>query len=83
MLLTRRLATLRSEQRQADVAGLLVLGGAFVAAWLPACTASCAAPVGWRTRSGGFRRVRSSCKRRLRLQDPIFVLDAGRRCGME
>ncbi len=28
--LTRRLATLRSEQQQADVAGLLVLGGAFV-----------------------------------------------------
>src|SRR5260370_18346573 len=30
MMLTRPLATLRSEQQQADVAGLLVLGGAFV-----------------------------------------------------
>ena len=30
LLLARRLASLRSEQEQADVAGLLVLGGAFV-----------------------------------------------------
>ena len=76
LLLTRRLDTLRSEQQQADIAGLLVLGGAFV----------CLVAGMWII-VGGARRLEQaqaqlSARTRLlqetleTLRSPIFVLDA-------
>jgi signal transduction histidine kinase/CheY-like chemotaxis protein len=76
MLLTRRLATLRSEQQQADVAGLLVLGGAFVC-----LVAGMYIIVRGAGRLEDAQRQLSARSQLLQatletLQDPIFVLDA-------
>src|SRR5258707_4632772 len=76
MLLTRRLATLRSEQQQADVAGLLVLGGAFVC-----LVAGMYIIVRGAGRLEDAQRQLSARSHLLQatletLQDPIFVLDA-------
>jgi signal transduction histidine kinase/DNA-binding response OmpR family regulator len=74
--LTRRLATLRSEQQQADVAGLLVLGGAFVC-----LIAGMYIIVRGARRLEDAQRQLSARSQLLQatletLQDPIFVLDA-------
>ncbi len=76
LLLTRRLAMLRSEQEQADVAGLLVLGGAFL----------CLIAGMYIIVRGAERleeiQLRLSARSQLlqatleTLRDPIFVLDA-------
>ena len=74
--LTRRLATLRSEQQQADVAGLLVLGGAFVC-----LIAGMYIIVRGAGRLEDAQRQLSARSHLLQatletLQDPIFVVDA-------
>ncbi len=74
--LARRLATLRSEQQQADVAGLLVLGGAFVC-----LIAGMLVIVRGAGRLEDAQRLLSARSHLLQatletLQDPIFVLDA-------
>jgi len=76
LLLTRRLAALRSEQQQADVAGLLVLGGAFVC-----LIAGMYIIVRGAGRLEDTQRQLSARSHLLQatletLQDPIFVLDA-------
>ena len=74
--LARRIATLRSEQQQADVAGLLVLGGAFVC-----LVAGMYVIVRGAGRLEDAQRQLSARSKLLQatletLQDPIFVLDA-------
>lgn len=77
LLLARRLATLRSEQDKADIAGLLVMGGAFI------CLI-----VGIIIIVGGAGRLERAQRELLArssllkttlesLRDPIFVIDAG------
>jgi signal transduction histidine kinase/DNA-binding response OmpR family regulator/CHASE3 domain sensor protein len=74
--LARRLASLRSEQQQADLAGLLVLGGAFVC-----LIAGMYVIVRGAGRLEEAQHQLSARSRLLQttletLQDPIFVLDA-------
>ena len=77
LLLTRRLATLRSEQEQSDVAGLLVLGGAFVCL----IVGMYIVVRGAGRLEDAQRQLSASARDLLQatletLQDPIFVLDA-------
>ena len=74
--LARRLATLRSEQQQADIAGLLVVGGAFVC--LVAGMYIIVRGAGRLEEIQGQLSARSQLLQATleTLQDPIFVLDA-------
>lgn len=74
--LSRRLAMLRSEQDQADLAGLLVLGGAFVCliAGMVIIVRSSERLERVRTELSAHSRLLHAALETLR--DPIFVLDA-------
>ncbi len=78
LLLARRLAALRSEQDQSDIAGLLVLAGAFLCLFIGmyivirgARPPGDAASFALADRSHLLQSTLES------LQDPIFVIDAG------
>jgi signal transduction histidine kinase/DNA-binding response OmpR family regulator len=76
LLLARRLATLRSEQDKSDIAGLLVMGGAFVC-----LIAGIVIIVSGAGRLERAQRELIARSRLLKttlesLQDPIFVIDA-------
>jgi signal transduction histidine kinase/DNA-binding response OmpR family regulator len=76
LLLARRLATLRSEQDKSDIAGLLVMGGAFVS--LIAGMVIIVSGAGRLERAQRELIARSDLLKATleSLQDPIFVIDA-------
>jgi len=77
LLLSSRLAALRSEQEQADVAGLLVLGGAFIClivGMFLIVRGSARLETAQAELSARTRLLQSTLET---LRDPIFVLDAG------
>jgi signal transduction histidine kinase/DNA-binding response OmpR family regulator len=77
LLLARRLAALRSEQEQADIAGLLVMAGAFLCLIAGIYIVVRGAGRLERTQLDLAARSRLLQTTLESLQDPIFVVDAG------